>query len=54
MKNIMHAFEVYGKISGQLVNWGKSSIYFGSFVSPSWIGRLQSLVSMKIGQLPFS
>ena len=40
LKNIMLAFEFYGKISGQLVNWGKSSIYFGSSVSPSRIGRL--------------
>ena len=40
LKNILRAFEVYGKISDQLVNWGKSSIYFGSSVSSSWIGRL--------------
>ncbi|KAK3218537.1 hypothetical protein Dsin_012507 [Dipteronia sinensis] len=44
LKNIMSAFEVYGNISGQLVNWDKSSINFGSSVSPSWICRLQSLV----------
>ncbi|KAK2638786.1 hypothetical protein Ddye_026581 [Dipteronia dyeriana] len=54
LKNIMSAFEVYGNISGKLVNWGKSSIYFGSAVSPSQIGRLQSLVGMQIGRLPFS
>ncbi|KAK3222074.1 hypothetical protein Dsin_009099 [Dipteronia sinensis] len=53
LKNIMSTFEVYGNISGQLVNWGKSSIYFGSSVSPSRNGRLQSLVGMQIGQLPF-
>ncbi|KAK0607544.1 hypothetical protein LWI29_016439 [Acer saccharum] len=44
LKNIIRAFELYGKISGQLVNWGKSSIYFGSSISPSRIGRLWSLV----------
>ncbi|KAK3217931.1 hypothetical protein Dsin_011901 [Dipteronia sinensis] len=54
LKNIMSAFEVYGNISCQLVNWVKSSIYFRSSVSPSRIGRLQSLVGMQIGQLPFS
>ncbi|KAK3229884.1 hypothetical protein Dsin_001765 [Dipteronia sinensis] len=54
LKNIMSAFKVYGNISGQLVNWGKSSIYFRSSVFPSRIGRLQSLVGMQIGQLPFS
>ena len=35
LKHIMGAFKDYGDISGQLVNWGKSSIYFGSSVSPS-------------------
>jgi ribonuclease HI len=54
LKHIMGAFKDYGDISGQLVNWGKSSIYFGSSVSPSRIGSLQSLVGMQIGQLPFS
>ncbi|KAK2664738.1 hypothetical protein Ddye_003312 [Dipteronia dyeriana] len=54
LKNIMSAFEVYGNISSQLVNWGKSSNYFGSSVSPFRIGRLQSLVGMQIGRLPFS
>ncbi|KAK2646289.1 hypothetical protein Ddye_021484 [Dipteronia dyeriana] len=54
LKNIMNAFEVYGNISGQLVNWGKSSIYFGSSVSLSRIGKLQSLVGMQIGRLLFS
>ncbi|KAK2662462.1 hypothetical protein Ddye_001036 [Dipteronia dyeriana] len=37
-------FKVYGNIPGQLVNYGKSSIYFGSSVSPTRISRLQSLV----------
>ncbi|KAK3230277.1 hypothetical protein Dsin_002158 [Dipteronia sinensis] len=46
--------EVYGNISGQLVNWSKSSIYFGYSVSLNQIRRLQSLVGMHIGQLPFS
>ncbi|KAI9198283.1 hypothetical protein LWI28_012969 [Acer negundo] len=54
LKHIMGAFRDYGDISGQLVNWGKSSIYFGSSISPSQIGSLQSLVGMQTGQLPFS
>ena len=54
LKHIMGAFGNYGDISGQLVNWGKSSIYFGSSISPSRIGSLQSLVGMQIGHLPFS
>ncbi|KAI9187216.1 hypothetical protein LWI28_025626 [Acer negundo] len=54
LKHIMGAFRDYGDISSQLVNWGKSSIYFGSSISPSRIGSLQSLVGMQIGQLPFS
>ncbi|KAI9200065.1 hypothetical protein LWI28_002180 [Acer negundo] len=54
MKYIMDTFRDYGDISGQLVNWGKSSIYFGSSISPSRIGSLQSLVGMQIGQLLFS
>ncbi|KAK2661152.1 hypothetical protein Ddye_007685 [Dipteronia dyeriana] len=53
-ENIISAIEVYGNISDQLVNWGMSSIYFGSFVFPSRIGKLQSFVGMLIGQLPFS
>ncbi|KAI9199991.1 hypothetical protein LWI28_001193 [Acer negundo] len=54
LKHIMGAFRDYGDNSGQLVNWGKSSIYFGSSISFSRIGSLQSLVGMQIGQLPFS
>ncbi|KAK1549712.1 hypothetical protein Q3G72_006607 [Acer saccharum] len=54
LKHIMGAFGDYGDISGQLVNWGKSSIFFGSSISPSRIGSLHSLVGMQIGQLPFS
>ena len=50
----MGAFGDYGDISGQLVNWGKSSIFFRSSISPSRIGSLHSLVGMQIGQLPFS
>ncbi|KAK3204797.1 hypothetical protein Dsin_018843 [Dipteronia sinensis] len=54
LRNIMYTFEVYGSIFGQLVNWGKSSIYFGTSVSLSRIGKLQSLVGMLMGQLPIS
>ncbi|KAI9187392.1 hypothetical protein LWI28_027606 [Acer negundo] len=54
LKHIMGAFRDYSDISGQLVNWGKSSIYFESSISTSRIGSLQSLVGMQIGQLPFS
>ncbi|KAK3211633.1 hypothetical protein Dsin_016339 [Dipteronia sinensis] len=39
---------------GQLVSWSKSSIFFGLSVYLARIGRLQSLVGMQIGQLPFS
>ncbi|KAI9154408.1 hypothetical protein LWI28_025962 [Acer negundo] len=44
----MGAFRDYGDISGQLVNWDKSSIYFGSSISPSRIGSLQSLVGKSL------
>ncbi|KAK3212741.1 hypothetical protein Dsin_017447 [Dipteronia sinensis] len=54
LRRVVHAFRVYGSISGQLVNWSKSSIIFGSSVSPARISSLQSLVGMQIGQLPFS
>ncbi|KAI9170199.1 hypothetical protein LWI28_024245 [Acer negundo] len=54
MKHIMGAFRDYSDISGQLVNGGKSSIYFGSYISLSRIGSLQSLVGMQTGQIPFS
>ncbi|KAK3189548.1 hypothetical protein Dsin_029109 [Dipteronia sinensis] len=54
LRRVVHAFRVYGSISGQLVNWSKSSIFFGSSVSPAWISSLRSLVGMQIGQLPFS
>ncbi|KAK3193268.1 hypothetical protein Dsin_024578 [Dipteronia sinensis] len=54
LKNIIGAFEDYGDISSQLVNWSKSFIYFRSSVSPCRIGSLRSLVGMQIRQLPFS
>ncbi|KAK3221918.1 hypothetical protein Dsin_008943 [Dipteronia sinensis] len=54
LRRVVHAFRVYGSISGQLVNWTKSSIFFRSSVSPAPISSLQSLVGMQIGRLPFS
>ncbi|KAK3193002.1 hypothetical protein Dsin_024312 [Dipteronia sinensis] len=54
LRRVVHAFRVYGSISGQLVNWSKSSIFFGSLVSPAQISSLQSLVEMQIGRLPLS
>ncbi|KAK2663243.1 hypothetical protein Ddye_001817 [Dipteronia dyeriana] len=53
LKNIMGSFKNYGDLSGQLVKWGKFFIYFGSPISPSWIGSFQSLIGIQIGQLPF-
>ncbi|KAK2642188.1 hypothetical protein Ddye_023951 [Dipteronia dyeriana] len=54
LKSVMLAFRVYGSISGQLVDWIKSSIFFGSSISPARISCLQSLVGIQIGRLPFS
>ncbi|KAK3221689.1 hypothetical protein Dsin_008714 [Dipteronia sinensis] len=54
LRRVVHAFRVYGSISGQLVNWSKSSIFFGSSVSPARISSFQFLVGMQIGRLPFS
>ncbi|KAK3222075.1 hypothetical protein Dsin_009100 [Dipteronia sinensis] len=54
LRRVVHAFRVYGSILGQLVNWSKSSIFFGSSISPARISSLQSLVGMQIGRLPFS
>ncbi|KAK0599478.1 hypothetical protein LWI29_005680 [Acer saccharum] len=54
LRNVMKAFCVYGNISGQLVNWSKSSIFFRSSVSPTQISSLQSLVRMQIGHFLFS
>ncbi|KAK2650013.1 hypothetical protein Ddye_017502 [Dipteronia dyeriana] len=54
LKSGMLAFRVYGSISSQLVNWSKSSIFFGSSISLARISSLQSLVGMQIGRLPFS
>ncbi|KAK3199351.1 hypothetical protein Dsin_022766 [Dipteronia sinensis] len=53
LRRVVHAFRVYGNISGQLVNWSKSSIFFRSSVSPARISSLQSLVWMQISRLPF-
>ncbi|KAK3226951.1 hypothetical protein Dsin_006813 [Dipteronia sinensis] len=44
MKATRHAFDIYGFLSGQIVNWNKSYSYFGSSVSPHHFGTLQSLV----------
>ncbi|KAK3212772.1 hypothetical protein Dsin_017478 [Dipteronia sinensis] len=53
LRRVVHAFKVYGSISGQLVNWSKSSIFLGSSVSPARISSLQFLVGIQIGRLPF-
>ncbi|KAK3221824.1 hypothetical protein Dsin_008849 [Dipteronia sinensis] len=53
LRRVVHAFRVYDSISGQLVNWSKSSIFFGFSVSPARISSLQSLVGMQIGRLSF-
>ncbi|KAK0589146.1 hypothetical protein LWI29_010290 [Acer saccharum] len=54
LRNVVNAFCVYGNISSQLDNWSKSSIFFGSSVSPTRISSLQSLVGMQIGHFLFS
>ena len=54
LRNVMNVFYIYGNISGQLVNWSKSSIFFGSSISPARISSLQSLVGMQIGHFLFS
>ena len=35
VKKIIHIFKEYGKLSSQFVNWSKSKIIFGKFVTPS-------------------
>ncbi|KAK3188968.1 hypothetical protein Dsin_028529 [Dipteronia sinensis] len=45
VRGIMRAFEIYSSISGQMVNWSKSSIFFGSSIFHSRIGNLQALES---------
>ncbi|KAK3193228.1 hypothetical protein Dsin_024538 [Dipteronia sinensis] len=54
LRRVVHAFKVYASISGQLFNWSKSFIFFGSSISLARISSLQSLVWMQIGRLPFS
>ncbi|KAK2644850.1 hypothetical protein Ddye_020045 [Dipteronia dyeriana] len=54
LKSVMLAFRIYGSISGQLVNWSKSSIIFESLISLTRISSLQSLVGIQIGRFPFS
>ena len=54
LRNVMHTLSVYGSISSQLVNWSKSSIFFGTSVSSTRICSLQSLVGIQIGRFPFS
>ena len=49
---IASVFESYGAISGQVVNWSKSIIYFGRYVSLHRSHMLGSIAGMQKGNLP--
>ncbi|PON33836.1 hypothetical protein PanWU01x14_349330 [Parasponia andersonii] len=49
MKAIHSAFELYGSLSGQIVNWEKSHIYFGKGVSFARIWDLLFICGIKRG-----
>lgn len=50
--NLFYAFDLYKNLSGQMVNWAKSFIYFGDSVLVAHPQSLQGLLDK--GKLPFS
>ena len=53
LHTLTRVFEDYGAISGQIVNWSKSYIYFGRHVSSQRLQLLTSISGMQHGSLPF-
>ena len=49
LRAIHSAFELYASLSGQVVNWEKSNIYFYKGVSSAKIWDLLSICGMKKG-----
>ena len=47
LRAILSAFELYASLSGQIVNWEKSNVYFGKGVSHTRIRDLLSICGMK-------
>ena len=47
LRVVLDAFEFYGSLSGQYVNWEKSSLYFGRGISEAKIINFLSISSMK-------
>ncbi|WCJ18474.1 Retrovirus-related Pol polyprotein from type-1 retrotransposable element R2 [Euphorbia peplus] len=52
MRSIQEAFNFYGNLSGQLVSWGKSVVFFGSTMTARRIQTLIDIVNIRIGTLP--
>ncbi|XP_055962061.1 uncharacterized protein LOC130015619 [Mercurialis annua] len=53
LKAIQSLFNFYGDISGQIVNWDKSEIYFGKHVTFRRATGCCHLLGIKQGSLPF-
>ena len=46
-------FKLYGSLSGHMVNWHKSDIFYGMSISPHCILKIQQVMNMKKEILPF-
>ena len=47
IRAITDTFKLYGQLSGQVVNWEKSEIYFGSCISEARILKLRQVMGIK-------
>ncbi|WCJ21305.1 hypothetical protein M5689_003469 [Euphorbia peplus] len=54
MRALKEAFRIYGDLSGQVVNWAKSIVIFGTHLTFPRKEALVNVVSIRIGALPFS
>ena len=50
LRAVHSAFELYGPLLGQMVNWEKFNIYFGKGISPARIRDLLSICDMNRGE----
>lgn len=53
LRTIAQAFQSYGELSGQIVNWSASFIYFSSLISDSHQMALLDVIMMNKAILPF-
>lgn len=54
IRAINGVFRCYANLSGQVVNWAKSEVYYGASINEGRTAKLQGITGMIKGSLPFN